>query len=49
MHTIIGLDISMKHAVVNSCKGETRTSEHIGISPAEELGSLRRLDGCYQH
>jgi hypothetical protein len=33
MHKIIGLDISMTHAVFNSCKGET-TSEHIGISPA---------------
>jgi hypothetical protein len=26
----------MTHEVVGSCQGETRLSEHIGISPAEE-------------
>jgi hypothetical protein len=32
----VGLDHSATHAGIGSCKGETRTSEHIGISPAEE-------------
>jgi hypothetical protein len=26
----------MTHEVVGSCQGETRMSEHMGISPAEE-------------
>jgi hypothetical protein len=36
MHELVGSDYSMTHVVVGSCQGETRTSEHIGISPAEE-------------
>jgi hypothetical protein len=33
---LVGLDHSMTHVVVGSCQGEIRTSELIGISPAEE-------------
>jgi hypothetical protein len=33
---LVGLDHSMTHVVVDSCQGEIRTSELIGISPAEE-------------
>jgi hypothetical protein len=36
MHELVGLGHSMMHAVVGLCRDETRTSEHIGISPAEE-------------
>jgi hypothetical protein len=36
MHKLVGLGHSMTHAVVGLCRDETRTSEHIGISPAEE-------------
>jgi hypothetical protein len=36
MHELVGLGHSMTHAVVGLCRDETRTSEHIGISPAEE-------------
>jgi hypothetical protein len=36
MHELVGLGHSMPHAVVGSCRDEPRTSEHIGISPAEE-------------
>jgi hypothetical protein len=36
MHELVGLSPSMMHAVVGSCRDETRMSEHIGISPAEE-------------
>jgi hypothetical protein len=36
MHELVGLGHSMTHVMVGSCRGETRTSEHIGISPAEE-------------
>jgi hypothetical protein len=36
MHELVGLGHSMTHAVVSLCRDETRTSEHIGISPAEE-------------
>jgi hypothetical protein len=36
MHELVGSDHSMTHVVVGSCQGETRTSEHIGIGPAEE-------------
>jgi hypothetical protein len=35
MHELVGSDHSMTHVVVGSCQGETRTSEHMGISPAE--------------
>jgi hypothetical protein len=36
MHELVGSDHSMTHVVAGSCKGETRTSEHTGISPAED-------------
>jgi hypothetical protein len=36
MHELVGSDHNMTHVVVGSCQGEIRTSEHIGISPAEE-------------
>jgi hypothetical protein len=36
MHELVGLGHSVTRAVVDSCHGETRTSEHMGISPAEE-------------
>jgi hypothetical protein len=36
MHELIGLDHSTTHEVVGSCQCETRSSGHIGISPAEE-------------
>jgi hypothetical protein len=36
MHELVDLGHSMTHAVVGLCRDETRTSEHIGISPAKE-------------
>jgi hypothetical protein len=36
MHELVDLGHSMTHAAVGLCRDETRTSEHIGISPAEE-------------
>jgi hypothetical protein len=36
MHELVDLGHSMMHAVVGVCRDETRTSEHIGISPAQE-------------
>jgi hypothetical protein len=36
MHELVDLGHSMTHAAVGMCRDETRTSEHIGISPAEE-------------
>jgi hypothetical protein len=36
MHELVGLGHSVTRAVVDSYRGETRASEHIGISPAEE-------------
>jgi hypothetical protein len=36
MHELVDLGHSMTHAVVGLCRDETRTSEHIGISLAEE-------------
>jgi hypothetical protein len=36
MHELVELGHSMTHAVVGLCRDETRTSEHVGISPAEE-------------
>jgi hypothetical protein len=36
MHELVRSDHSMTHVVVGSCQGKTRTSEHIGISPAKE-------------
>jgi hypothetical protein len=35
MHELVDSGHSMTHAVVGLCRDETRTSEHIGISPAE--------------
>jgi hypothetical protein len=31
MHELFDLGHSMTHVMVGSCRGETRTSEHIGI------------------
>jgi hypothetical protein len=36
MHELVDLGHSMMLVVVGLCQDETRTSEHIGISPAEE-------------
>jgi hypothetical protein len=36
MHELVDLGHNMTHAVVGLCRDETRTSDHIGISPAEE-------------
>jgi hypothetical protein len=36
MHELVDLGHSMTHAAVGLCRDETRTSEHVGISPAEE-------------
>jgi hypothetical protein len=36
MHELVDLGHSITHAAVGLCRDETRTSEHIGISPAEE-------------
>jgi hypothetical protein len=36
MHELVDLGQSMTHAEVGLCRDETRTSEHVGISPAEE-------------
>jgi hypothetical protein len=36
MHELVDLGHSMTQAAVGLCRDETRTSEHIGISPAEE-------------
>jgi hypothetical protein len=36
MHELVDLGHSMTHVVVGLCRDETRTSEHIGVSPAEE-------------
>jgi hypothetical protein len=36
MHELLDLGHSMTLVVVGLCQDETRTSEHTGISPAEE-------------
>jgi hypothetical protein len=36
MHELVDLGHSMTHVAVGLCRDETRTSEHKGISPAEE-------------
>jgi hypothetical protein len=36
MHELVDLGHIMMHAVVGLCRDETRTSEHIDISPAAE-------------
>jgi hypothetical protein len=35
MHELVDLGHSVTHAAVGLCRDETRTSEHIGISPEE--------------
>jgi hypothetical protein len=47
MHEFVGLGHSMTHAVAGSCPDETRTSEHIGISPAEEGWTVAKDDEMY--
>jgi hypothetical protein len=36
MHELVDLGHSMMRAVIGLCQDETRTSKHVGISPAEE-------------
>jgi hypothetical protein len=36
MHELVDLGHSVTHAVVGLCREETITSEHLGISPAED-------------
>jgi hypothetical protein len=36
MHELAGLGHSVTRVVVDSHHGETKTSEHVGISPAKE-------------
>jgi hypothetical protein len=36
MHELVDVGHRITHAMVGVCRDETRTSEHIGISPAEE-------------
>jgi hypothetical protein len=40
MHDYVGLGHSVTRALVDSYQGETRTSEHKGISPAEERSTV---------
>jgi hypothetical protein len=40
MHELVDLGHSMTHAVVGLRRDETRTSEDIGISPAEECWTV---------
>jgi hypothetical protein len=47
MHELVGSDHSMTHVVVDSCQGETRTSEHIGISPAVEVWTVANDNATY--
>jgi hypothetical protein len=47
MHELVGSDHSMTHVVVGSCQEDTRTSEHIGISPAEEGWSVANDNETY--
>jgi hypothetical protein len=48
MPELVGSHHSVTHAVVGSCLGETRTSEHIGISPAEEGGTVANVEVHYR-
>jgi hypothetical protein len=46
----VDLGHSMTHAVVGLCRDETRTSEHVGISPAQEGNLLEsQTDLGVQH
>jgi hypothetical protein len=47
MHELVGSDHSMTHVVVGSCQGETRTSEQIGFSPAEECWTVANDNETY--
>jgi hypothetical protein len=47
MHEFVGLGHSMTHAVVGLCRNETRTSEHTGISPAEEGRTVANNNEMY--
>jgi hypothetical protein len=47
MHELVGLGHSMTHAMVRLCRDETRTSEHIGISPDEEGWTVANDDEMY--
>jgi hypothetical protein len=48
MHALVGLGHSMMHAVVGSCRDETRTSEHIGISPSEKGWTVANVEVHYR-
>jgi hypothetical protein len=47
MHDLVDLGHSMTHAVVGLCRDETRASEHIGISPAEEGWTVANDNDTY--
>jgi hypothetical protein len=47
MHELVGLGHSMTHAVVGLCRDETRTSQHIGINPAEEGWTVANENEMY--
>jgi hypothetical protein len=47
MHELVGLGHSTTNAVVGLCRDETRTSEHIGISPAEEGWAIANDNEVY--
>jgi hypothetical protein len=47
MHELVDLGHSMTHAAVGLCRDETRTSEHIGNSPAEEGWTVANNNEMY--
>jgi hypothetical protein len=47
MHELVDLGHSMTHAAVDLCRDETRTSEHVGISPAEEGWTVANNNEMY--
>jgi hypothetical protein len=48
MYEFVDLGHSMAHAEVGLCRYETRTSEHIGISPAEEGWTVANDNEMYR-
>jgi hypothetical protein len=47
MHELVDLGQSMTRVVVGLCQDETRSSEHLGISPAEEGWTVANDDEMY--
>jgi hypothetical protein len=47
MHELVYLGHNMTQAVVGFCRDETRTSEHVGISPAEEGWTVANNNEVY--